>query len=59
MNNEAQELLKAIDKYISATNHNDYEFTELEQMRVERALIILNKHIDFLVQYETKRKESA
>ena len=52
----ATDLIEAIENYIEASNRNNYRFTIEEQAKLERAIMILNKHIDFLVQYENKKE---
>lgn len=56
MNNEAKELLKAIDNYMRASCKKDYKFTNEENITIQRQLKILDNHINMLIKYEITRE---
>ena len=53
----ANDLLEAIDNYIEVSSKVGYRFTLEEQMKIQRMILILDKHIDSLIEYETKREK--
>lgn len=58
MNKEVNELINAIDNYMSKSMKKDYKFSEEEEYRIARMITCLNNHLRMLRDYEdNKRKE--
>lgn len=56
MNNIATKLLEIIDEYIKESSKKDYVFSLEEQLMIQKKIQILEKQIEILIDYETKRK---
>lgn len=54
----ATNLLEAIDNYLEASMKKEYKLSIEEQTQIQRAILILDKHMDALIDYEVKRKET-
>lgn len=55
MNKEANELINAIDNYMSESMKKDYKFSEEEEYRIARMITCLDNHLRMLRDYELKR----
>ena len=57
INQVANDLIEAIDNYLKASMKTEYIFSDLEDMRITRAITILTRHLDTLSDYERKREK--
>lgn len=57
INQEAINLINAIENYIELSNKADYRFTIQEQVKIEKELNALYNHLTNLIQYELNKKE--
>lgn len=57
INQEAINLINAIENYIELSNKADYRFTIQEQVKIEKELNTLYNHLTNLIQYELNKKE--
>lgn len=52
----ALELINAIEEYKKESSRKEYRFELEEQLRLQREIEILQKHIDLLIDYELKKR---
>jgi len=52
----ALELINAIEEYKKESSRKEYRFELEEQLRLQREIEILQKHIDLLIGYELKKR---
>ena len=57
MNKEALELIDAINKYMEESGKSDYILSIDEQIALERIIKALEKHLEFLINFEIKREQ--
>lgn len=55
----ATSLLEAIDNYLEASCKKEYRLTFEEQIKIQNAILVLDKQLDVLIDYETKREKNA
>lgn len=56
MSEDAKRLIQAIDDYKQASSKKEYTLELEEQMRLQREIEILQRHIDLLIDYELKKR---
>jgi len=53
----AKELIMAIEEYKKESSRVGYRFELEEQLRLEKEIEILKKHIELIADYEAKKKK--
>lgn len=51
----AVDLIEAIERYKEESSKTTYRFELEEQLRLQKEIAILEKHIELLADYETKK----
>jgi len=53
----AIQLINVIEEYKEESSKTTYRFTIEEQLKLQREIDILQKHIDLLIDYELKKNK--